>query len=608
MSVDTVDNAFIERRRKHDRRVAASRRIRDARQKLASTSTTARPEFHYDLLYMCARNETGAALATPILATIVALASFYWTFSTSIVLWLASVFITESALLMLCRRFLNEQPGETSLATWRTRLTLAAFFNGIAWGAITISIGQYGEYTADIIIFATLIVILGIRTMFASTLLSFIYASTIPMTVALVTRFVLADTELNWVMAIMAVCVHAYFIFLSRSLNDTVLSMLGLKAEKDALIAEIEEAKAISDEARLRAESANLAKSRFLATMSHELRTPLNAILGFSEMLKTELFGPHSNPIYKEYAKDIHVSGEHLLNVINDILDISRIEADRYELKEEAVPLSSVAQDCIRLLRVRADNKGLQIKTNIAEDLPKLWAEEKATRQVILNLLSNAIKFTPQGGVITVDIGINEDADQFVSIEDNGPGIPKDEIKKVLTPFGQGSLAHETAEGGTGLGLPIVKRLMEIHGGSFVLESELRRGTKVVATFPSKRSMKALPPVPDAKAKHETQTKPDAKRVSSNKATQQNSEKPGTQKIDKSPIASTKHLTRESIRLNALTGGDTTSTKNKNDGREQLRELAKALRAEREKSGAKTESIPQVETLLDGKTDTQKAS
>ena len=135
-------------------------------------------------------------------------------------------------------------------------------------------------------------------------------------------------------MAAMAVGVHIYFIWLMSGINATVTAMLEFRAEKDALIAELEQAKSISDEARLRAEEANHAKSRFLATMSHELRTPLNAILGFSEIMRSEILGPHENPIYKEYANDIHQSGQHLLNLINEILDISRIEAGRYELHE----------------------------------------------------------------------------------------------------------------------------------------------------------------------------------------------------------------------------------------------------------------------------------
>ena len=160
------------------------------------------------------------------------------------------------------------------------------------------------------------------------------------------------------------------------------------QAEKDALINELEEARQMSDEARRHAEQANIAKSQFLATMSHELRTPLNAIIGFSEVLKSELLGPHNVPQYKEYAGDIHGSGQHLLNLINELLDLSRIEAGKYELNEEAVSLIDIAEDCRRMMEIRAKAKGIELSFSYGDNLPKLWGDERAIRQVVLNLLS----------------------------------------------------------------------------------------------------------------------------------------------------------------------------------------------------------------------------
>ena len=203
------------------------------------------------------------------------------------------------------------------------------------------------------------------RMLFASTVMPIVYAGTLPMTAAIVIRFALLDNPFYWAMAAMAVGVHIYFIWLMNGLNSTVMAMLEFRAEKDALIAELEQAKSISDEARPRAEEANLAKSRFLATMSHELRTPLNAILGFSEIMRAEILGPHDNPTYKEYANDIHQSGQHLLNLINEILDICRIEAGRYELHEAPVALADVVEDCHRLMRLSAENKGLEDRRGV---------------------------------------------------------------------------------------------------------------------------------------------------------------------------------------------------------------------------------------------------
>jgi two-component system cell cycle sensor histidine kinase PleC len=315
----------------------------------------------------------------------------------------------------------------------------------------------------------------------------------LPMTAAIVIRFALLDNPFYWAMAAMAVGIYVYFIWLMSGTNATVKAMIEFRAEKDALIAELEQAKSISDEARLRAEEANHAKSRFLATMSHELRTPLNAILGFSEIMRSEILGAHENPVYKEYANDIHQSGQHLLNLINEILDISRIESGRYELHEAGVTLATVAEDCQRLMRLRSETKGLQIVEAFEPDLPQLWVDERAMRQICLNLLSNAIKFTPPGGTITLTVGRTATGGQFLSVKDTGPGIPEHEIPRVLKSFGQGSLAHQTAEGGTGLGLPITKGLTELHGGTFDLKSRLRDGTEVTVTFPRKRVMEVLP-------------------------------------------------------------------------------------------------------------------
>ncbi len=203
---------------------------------------------------------------------------------------------------------------------------------------------------------------------------------------------------------------------------------MSFQAEKDSLIAELEQAKLNSDEARRRAESANLAKSRFLATMSHELRTPLNAVLGFSEVMKGELFGPHAVPAYKEYSSDIHASGQHLLMLINEILDLSRVEAGRYELKEEPVSLTGVVEECLRLLWLRIERRHLVIAEAMEDGLPRIWADERAVRQVTLNLLTNAIKFTPQGGSITIKVGWTRRGGQYLSIRDTGPGIPPEEI------------------------------------------------------------------------------------------------------------------------------------------------------------------------------------
>ncbi|MGD9783617.1 MAG: sensor histidine kinase [Hyphomicrobiaceae bacterium] len=482
-------------------RTRSSGDLRETRERLARGSDV-KPEFEYEMLSIFVRNELSAAVTITGLSAIFSLASMFWAPVQQAILWLFLVIASKVLQLEFCRRFQLTPRSEIDLPAWRRRLFFSELLSGITWaGFALVGVGadmhgaQAPLFSSHVFLFAALIVVLAIRMTFASTVIPILYAGTIPMTLAVVARLVLLSDPFYVALALMAAGVHIYFVVLARGLNTTALAMLEFRAQKDALIAELAEEKSFSDEARRRAEAANKAKSRFLATMSHELRTPLNAIMGFSEVMKGEILGPMANPIYKEYASNIHDSGRHLLNLINEILDLSRIEAGRYELHEEPMRLIDVAEDCHRLLKLRAESKGLQIVEDFDDNMPQVWADQRAIRQICLNLLSNALKFTPKGGRITLKVAITPDGGQMISVRDTGPGIPEEEIPKVLQAFGQGSLAHQTAEGGTGLGLPIVKNLIELHGGSFDLRSELRKGTEALAFLPRKRIMHAMPPL-----------------------------------------------------------------------------------------------------------------
>jgi two-component system cell cycle sensor histidine kinase PleC len=201
---------------------------------------------------------------------------------------------------------------------------------------------------------------------------------------------------------------------------------------------------------------------------------------------------------YLDYAQNIHSSGKHLLHVINEILDLSRIEAGKHELQEASVHLIDVIDECERLLKLKADSKALKLIEVFDESLPPIWADERALRQICINLLGNAIKFTPPGGQITLCIRRSDDGGQLVSIKDTGPGIPREEMPRVMQAFGQGSLAHAAAEGGSGLGLPIVKSLIELHGGTFELLSEVRRGTEAIVRLPKERELEPVEPLQTA--------------------------------------------------------------------------------------------------------------
>jgi two-component system, cell cycle sensor histidine kinase PleC len=482
-----------------EKRRSVANKVRHVRERLTSQTGT-RPAFDHQLLLAYARNQTGIAFVVPLLATIIAVMTTVWVAWEHAGLWLAGVLVGNAILTMICRRY-EADPGRRSAFAWERRFMAAEFLNGVLWATMAFLSTPKGEAAPILFMFAVLIVILSMRTVTASNLPMASLAGTLPITLAIVLRLTLIGDPIFLGMAGLAAGAQLFFVIIARQFHSTVLATLGLRAEKDALIGELEQATALSEEARRRAEEANLAKSRFLATMSHELRTPLNAILGFSEVLKDEILGKHAVAAYKEYSGDIHRSGQHLLNLINEILDLSRIEAGRYQLHEQAVSLPGAVEDCHRLLKLRADQRSITIEEVFEGDLPKIWVDERAVRQIVLNLLTNAIKFSPNGANVVLTVGWTAGGGQYLSIKDNGPGIPTEEIPTVLQTFGRGSLASKNAEEGSGLGLPIVMKLVELHGGRFDFRSRLREGTEATVTFPRERVIQALPPMTEEHAR-----------------------------------------------------------------------------------------------------------
>src|ERR1700735_1891349 len=475
------------------KRRLAAQHVREARDRLTSTSGT-RPVFDYELLRQFAQNRLSGSLVILLLVITIGLLSALWTGALTSGIWTIGALIIHLVIIRTCRRFLDEQAATVNLRSWRLRFILLDLFFGVAWTFLLIQPLGSEEHSGTFMLFVMLLVV-AISSMLASSLPIAVLALTLPVTIAIALDFAMKGNLHNYILAVMALSAEAYFSMLAYRLYSTTLATLEARAEKDALIGELEQSKSVSDEARRRAEGANIAKSRFLAQMSHELRTPLNAILGFSEVMKAEIFGPHGVAAYKDYSADIHNSGVHLLNLINEILDLSRIEAGRYELNEEAVSINRVVEDCHHLLKLRAGNRGITIHELFEPDMPRLWADERAVRQICLNLLSNAIKFTPQGGEIWLKVGWTASGGQYMRVKDTGPGIPEEEIPIVLASFGQGSNSIKSAEQGAGLGLPIAKSLIDMHGGTFTLKSKLRIGTEVVVTFPPERVMSALGPL-----------------------------------------------------------------------------------------------------------------
>jgi two-component system, cell cycle sensor histidine kinase PleC len=478
------------------KRRLASQHVREARDRLTSTSGT-RPVFDYELLRLFAQNRISASPVILLLIVTFGLLSGLWTGALTSRVWTGGALIIHLVIIRTCRRFLAEPPSTANLRTWRMRFFMLDLFFGMAWTFILINPIGVDDQAATFMLFVMLLVV-AISSMLASSMPIAVFALTLPVTIAIALDFAVKHTLHDTILAAMVLTAEGYFALLAYRLYTTTLATLEARAEKDALIGELEQSKSISDEARRRAEAANIAKSRFLAQMSHELRTPLNAILGFSEVMMGEIFGAHAVPAYKDYAGDIHSSGVHLLNLINEILDLSRIEAGRYELNEEAVSLARVVEDCHHLLKLRAGNRGITIHEVFEPDMPRLWADERAVRQICLNLLSNAIKFTPQSGEIWLKVGWTASGGQYMSVKDTGPGIPEEEIPVVLASFGQGSNSIKSAEQGAGLGLPIAKNLIDLHGGNLSLKSKLRIGTEVIVTFPPERVMAALAPITDS--------------------------------------------------------------------------------------------------------------
>jgi PAS domain S-box-containing protein len=242
-------------------------------------------------------------------------------------------------------------------------------------------------------------------------------------------------------------------------------------------------------EARDRAEQASRSKDEFLANMSHELRTPLNAVIGFSEILKHELMGPIAHRKYVEYAADIHASGQHLLRIIDDVLDLSKLEAGQLRLREEAVDLAALCRSCARLLQMPAEAAGLILELALPDDLPPVRADAVRLKQVLVNLLSNAVKFTLAGGWVRLGAEAGPRGLEL-AVSDTGVGMRREDIPLALERFGQIENGLARRHPGTGLGLPLSRHLVELHGGRMLIESRIGQGTTVRVLLPPDRLLR----------------------------------------------------------------------------------------------------------------------
>ncbi|MDH3476002.1 MAG: HAMP domain-containing histidine kinase [Rhodospirillales bacterium] len=262
--------------------------------------------------------------------------------------------------------------------------------------------------------------------------------------------------------------------------NRAELALLAAKQEADR-------AAVMARSAMVEAETASRAKTEFLANMSHELRTPLNAIIGFSDMMVNGLIAPNQAEKQMEYARDILESGHHLLDLINDILDLAKVEAGKLDLDEQEVDVHRITASCLTLIKERAHERGLEVHLSIPERAPPIRVDERKFKQILINLLSNAVKFTPSGGKVSLRAGFASDGGFMVKVSDTGIGIAKEDIAKALAPFTQVDSDLGRSYEGTGLGLPLSKALVELHGGRLYIESRQEMGTTVTIYLPAQR-------------------------------------------------------------------------------------------------------------------------
>lgn len=313
----------------------------------------------------------------------------------------------------------------------------------------------------------------------------FLYAVVI--TIVLVGAYEFVATLVNPIPLTTYIC-NNFFLFMATAVGLFSGYFQELYVRKSYVSQKkIEAANTTLNALLVEADNANRSKSEFLATMSHELRTPLNAIIGFSDVLKKQLFGSLGNDRYLEYVADINASGLHLLAIINDILDLAKAEAGKLELREDEFDLLQCLQGCVQMCRGRADEGGIELSLVSKETFVEVCGDERLLRQLALNLVSNGVKFTPAGGRVLVSVAADERDGIRIDVTDSGIGIPKEHIERVLRPFEQVERALSRRYGGTGLGLPFSKKVAELHNGILSLRSDVDKGTHVAVWLPPQR-------------------------------------------------------------------------------------------------------------------------
>lgn len=398
----------------------------------------------------------------------------------TIVLWVATT--------LTVRAFLKDERRGERTVRWTIAICVVLFFATLALASVSAFFWIDGDRLNNVLLYV--LVAAGLAGAGAQS------APSVPVVITNMTPYALLFLSLslgheaypvNLGIAFLQVCYIVLVALTARAVWQLSDEMLRLRGEKRLLIDQLQASLIETTAAQHKAEAASRAKSEFLANMSHELRTPLNAVLGFSEIIKERTFGQDGTGRYEEYAGHIHYSGKHLLGLIGDILDLSKIEAGKRELDECEFDLVANASESLRFVAPQAESKALRLTLDASRPV-RIFADERALSQITINLLSNAVKFTPDGGSVTLSVFANAMGGATIAVSDSGVGIAPDELEKVMERFGQAQ--HDvitTPERGTGLGLPIVKGLVELHGGSVSIESAVGQGTTVTVLLPPAR-------------------------------------------------------------------------------------------------------------------------
>jgi len=440
-----------------------------------------------DLLELFLRNQLKLAFALPLIAALLSIAALQWNGKGLVLCWTVGVIGANLIQLFLCKHYFKAERSTRQQHEWIGMIAASELMMGIFWVLPLFRFWPTGNGPQGPILVASIVVVTAMRFLIVNNFMPVLIAGTGVMTLGVAARCLLQFDPLYISLAAVLVTLEVLFLFIARQLQETARDMLIYRGQKDILIEELHAARDNAEDQRQKAETANKAKSAFLANMSHELRTPLNAILGFSEILYLEMFGPISNLSYKDYAGDINHSGKYLLGLINDILDISRIEAGKRDILEEPCSISEAITEALLLSESSISKKRITVTTDFSPLLPRILGDGRGIQQVAINIVSNAVKFTPKGGKIDISASRQSDGTLKLFVRDNGPGMAPDEVRHALDAFNRGRDAMHKAIEGSGLGLSIVNGIMLLHGGRVEIESMVDVGTTVSCSFPAKR-------------------------------------------------------------------------------------------------------------------------